>query len=211
MARSVLAEELRMYEADRREEREEEEERARERIASELRIAQTEVAGIRAESARAAEQIEKRASQMKAARSAEVDGVLAAEKEKTERLRRFNEMARSLMREELRILDAEERQDYKDALDEEMAAQRLGRINSMPSAPRPHSGGANGRIPRVRRARSSAGGERSSSRSPLRARASESAAALARAFSPLRSRRVSAPSRAAPVAVAIPEEPASVT
>lgn len=115
--------------------------------------------------------------------------MIAAEHEKTERLRRFNEMTRSLLREELKILDAEERMDYQEALDEEVAQQRLERLGALPSR-----GGRETRERRARRGRSS---ERSASRSPLRGgvMARESVGALVRVLSPLRGRAGRAPAR----------------
>ena len=90
--------------------------------------------------------MQKRAAGLYREKEVEVRRMLEVEMEKAERLKAFNHVARRLMREELRVMDLEERQAYKDQLEEEMASERanskLERAKSSTSASASSSSGS---------------------------------------------------------------------
>ena len=148
VARSVLSDELRLYDEECKEQREAAAEEARVRIEEELQKCQDETVAMREASEKQASRMQKRAAGLYREKEAEVRRMLEVEMEKAERLKAFNHVARRLMREELRVMDLEERQAYKDQLEEEMASERansrLERANRSTSASASTSTGGGG-------------------------------------------------------------------
>uniref|UniRef100_A0A7S2DIQ4 Uncharacterized protein n=1 Tax=Haptolina brevifila TaxID=156173 RepID=A0A7S2DIQ4_9EUKA len=138
VAKEMLAAELRMYDEQCREERKMEAEQVRRSLEAELRIAEGKAEETRlASEARArsherkAERLMRRAAGVLEAKKSEAHQLLGAEYERTERMRRYYAVARQVMKEELYVLDQEERLDYLEKLDADMEEERQRRLSDI--------------------------------------------------------------------------------